>query len=243
MIPTSREEFKEFCLRALGHPVITVDVSDEQVEDRIDEALQLYQRYHHDGSQRVYFKYQVTEQDAATKTIFVPENIIGVLRILPVTGAYDIFNIQLAAFMNELNTLASANTVVPFYMARERINLLNEILVGIKPLRFNRHKNQIHLDVSNHFFRPGMWLVFEAFSVIDPEVYPDVWSDPWLQQYTIQKIKYQWGTNLSKFSGIVLPGGQTLNGEQLKSEAAEKIAELENDVINNYSQMPLFFVG
>ena len=40
--PTSRETFKEYCLRTLGKPVVDINVDDQQVEDRIDDALQYY---------------------------------------------------------------------------------------------------------------------------------------------------------------------------------------------------------
>ena len=51
-VPSSRSTFKEFCLRRLGKPVIEINVDDDQVEDRIDEALQFYWDYHFDGTER-----------------------------------------------------------------------------------------------------------------------------------------------------------------------------------------------
>ena len=44
--PTSRQELKEYALRALGHPVIEINVDDSQVEDRIDEALRHFFDWH-----------------------------------------------------------------------------------------------------------------------------------------------------------------------------------------------------
>ena len=60
---TSRETLKQYCLRALGKPVIEINVEDDQVEDRIDEAVQYFAQYHYDGSERMYLKYQVTADD------------------------------------------------------------------------------------------------------------------------------------------------------------------------------------
>lgn len=62
-IPTSRAEFKEYCLRALGKPVIEINVDDDQVEDRIDYALQTYWDYHFDGSEKCYYKYVIQDKD------------------------------------------------------------------------------------------------------------------------------------------------------------------------------------
>ena len=60
---TSRETLKQYCLRALGKPVIEINVEDDQVEDRIDEALQYFAQYHYDGVERMYLKHVVTAAD------------------------------------------------------------------------------------------------------------------------------------------------------------------------------------
>ena len=63
MTIASRADFKEYCLRKLGKPVIEINVADEQVEDRIDEAVQKWQEYHFDGSERTYVRHQITQDD------------------------------------------------------------------------------------------------------------------------------------------------------------------------------------
>ena len=63
-VPTSRTEFKEYCLRSLGKPVIEINVDDDQVDDRVDEALRYYWDYHYDGSERIYFKYRIAGNEA-----------------------------------------------------------------------------------------------------------------------------------------------------------------------------------
>ena len=62
-VPNSKSTLKEYCLRALGKPVIEINVDDDQVDDRIDEALQYFAQYHYDGVERMYMKYQVTADD------------------------------------------------------------------------------------------------------------------------------------------------------------------------------------
>jgi hypothetical protein len=57
---TNRDDFKQYCLRRLGFPVIEINVDDDQVEDRIDDALQYWQDYHFDGLQKVYYIHTVT---------------------------------------------------------------------------------------------------------------------------------------------------------------------------------------
>ena len=67
-IPTTRTQFKDYCLRSLGFGVIDINVSDAQVEDRIDEALQYFAQYHYDGVERMYLKYTVTSEDITRAT-------------------------------------------------------------------------------------------------------------------------------------------------------------------------------
>ena len=61
--PASRSEFKNYCLRQLGAPVLEINVADEQIDDIIDDSLQYFHERHFDGVIRTYLKYQVTQDD------------------------------------------------------------------------------------------------------------------------------------------------------------------------------------
>jgi len=97
-VPATRAEFKEYCLRKLGKPVIEINVDDDQVEDRIDESLKYYYDYHFDGSERIFYQHQVTANTKINKYITLPENIIGAVRIFqigdPSMKSSDMFNIR-----------------------------------------------------------------------------------------------------------------------------------------------------
>ena len=66
--PASREQLKQYALRILGKPVIEINVDDDQLEDRLDEALQYFAQYHYDGVERTYLKYKVTQADVDRQT-------------------------------------------------------------------------------------------------------------------------------------------------------------------------------
>ena len=237
MAVTTREEFKEYCLRKLGKPVIEINVDDDQVEDRIDEALKYYWDYHFDGTEKVYYKHLVTASDISNKYITLPENIIGAVRIFDI-GNYmsvnNIFNIRYQIALNDLYTL-TYQSMVPYYMAFQHIQMLEQLLVGQQPIRFNRHTDKLYIDVDWTKIVEGYYLIVEAYQVVDPETYTDVWSDRWLQRYATQLIKKQWGSNLTKFNGVQLPGGITFNGTQIYNDAHEEIDKLEAEMINSYS--------
>ncbi len=81
--PTTRATFKDYCLRRLGHPVIQINVDDDQVEDRIDDALQFFEDYHFDGCEQLYMKHQITQADIDRRWIYCPDPVIFVTGIIP----------------------------------------------------------------------------------------------------------------------------------------------------------------
>lgn len=236
--PTSRAEFKEYCLRKLGKPVIEINVDDDQVDDRIDEALRYYYDYHFDGSEKIYYKHAVTSEDKANKYITLPENIIGAVSVFsiadPSIRSDDLFNIRYQIALNDLYTLTSVS-MVPYYMVMEHLALINELLVGKQPIRYSRHKDRLHVDTDWNNIRVGEYLLIEAYEVIDPNTWTDAWSDRWLQNYCTAIIKRQWGSNLTKFSGLQLPGGVQFNGEKIYNDAVDEITKMEQEMISSYS--------
>ena len=234
---TTRSEFKEYCLRKLGKPVIEINVDDDQVEDRIDEALKYYWDYHFDGTEKIFYKHQFTQEDIDNKYITLPQNIIGAVNIFDI-GDYiatnNIFNIRYQIALNDLYTL-TYQSMVPYYMAFQQLQLLEQLLVGKQPIRYNRNTNKLYVDVNWDKVTVGYYLVVEAYQIVDPTTYQDVWNDRWLQRYATALIKKQWGTNLTKFIGMQLPGGIQFNGEKIYNDAHDEIEKYEQEMISSYS--------
>ena len=245
-IPTTRSAFKEYCLRRLGKPVIEINVDEDQVEDRIDDALRYYWDYHFDGAEKIYYKHAVTSTDRSNKFITLPENIIGAVSIFsiadPSIRSDDLFNIRYQIALNDLYTLTSVS-MLPYYMVMENLALIAEMLVGKQPIRYNRHMNKLYVDMDWNTLQDGEFLLVEAYQIVDPNDYQDVWKDQWLMRYSTALIKRQWGANLSKFTGMTLPGGVQFNGQTLYNEAIQEIDTLEHEMINSYSLPVLDMVG
>ena len=237
-VPTTKDEFKAYCLRKLGAPVIEINVDEDQVDDRVDEALRYYWDYHFDGSEKIYYKHQITEQDQVNKYITLPENIIGAVSIFsigdPSIRANDLFNIRYQIALNDLYDL-TATTMVPYYMAMQHIQFLEQLLVGEQPIRFNRHMNRLNIDMDWSRVNIGEYIIVEAYQIVDPEVYSNVWNDRWLQRYATAMIKQQWGANLTKFREIKMPGGMVFNGDKIYNDATEELKKLEDEMLNSYS--------
>ena len=234
----SRQAFKDYILRRLGYPVIDINVDDEQVEERIDDALLKFRDYHFDGTQHLYLPIQVTEQDRENRYVTLPESIIGVTRIFDVNdsyGAMNLFNVRYQLHLNELFNISSVS-VTPYVVAMRHIEFLEEVFVGKKPIRFNRHMDRLYVDMNwKDDVYPGQYIIVECYKTVDPEEFPDVWDDPWLKDYATQLVKRQWGEHLKLYEGMNLPGGITFNGQKIWDEANQKVEELEQKVINDFS--------
>ena len=237
-VPSTRSEFKEYCLKKLGKPVIDINIDEEQCEDRIDEALKYYQDYHYDGTERVLIKHQVTSSDITNGYITLADAVIGVSRVLDLGQAgqsSNLFNIRYQIHLNDLFDLSAAS-YVPYVTAMRHVETLEELFVGKKPIRYNRHRNQLHIDMDwDEDVTADEYIIVDGHQIVDPDTYTDVWGDRWLARYATALIKKQWGSNLTKFEGMQLPGGVTFNGTKIYDDANEELIKLEEEMITSYS--------
>ena len=244
--PTTRQQFAEWCLRKLGKPVIEINVDDDQAQDRIDEALSYYWDYHFDGSERTFFKHQITADDKTNQYITVPENVIGVINLFPVgsniTASTGMFNVQYQFVLNNIHDMVNYN-LTNYFMSMQNLQFMEELLVGMQPIRYTRHVNRLFIDTDWDRLVEGEYVVAECYKVIDPNTYSDVFKDRWLQNYATAKIKYQWGSNLTKFNGMTLPGNIQFNGEQILNDARDEITRLEEEMISSYSLPVIDMIG
>jgi hypothetical protein len=267
-IPSSREELKQYALRALGKPVIEINVDDDQLEDRIDEALQYFSQYHFDGVRRTYLKYQYTQADfdrmtvdgstesitknSVTTTwkegqnfIIVPETIISVINIFPFSskGSMNIFDVRYQMRLNDLYNFSSGS-MVNYDMIMRQLDFLDHVLVGEKPMRFNQHDNRLYVDMDwKNDLLVGEYLVIECYRKLDPAQYTDVFNDIMLKRYVTALFKKQWGANLSKFNGVTMLGGVTLNGTQIFSESLTDIQDLEKEIRSSFEMSQPLMIG
>lgn len=245
MIPTTREQFKEYCLRKLGDEVIDIEISDNQAEDRIDEAIKWWTDFNVDGTERQFYAYELQAQDLANQYITLPSNIVGVVSIIPPGDAWNmtnIFNVRYQIALNDLYTLTSVS-MAPYYMAFSHVQLLEQLLVGQKPIRYNRISNRLYLDMDWTAYEMGQFLIVDAYQVIDPGTYPAMWGDRALQNLATALMKVQWAQHLQKYTQIQLAGGNMFSGVELYRQAREELKEAEATFREMYDMTPQFEVG
>ena len=245
-IPQTREQLKQYCLRNLGHPVIEVNVDDDQLEDRIDEAIQIWNDYHYDGAEIIYLKHQVTASDITNEYISVGESIKSIIKVFPIdstSGNINMFDVRYQLRLNDIFDL-SKQQLSGYTMAMQHLSLIENLFNQSPSFRFNRHSDKIYLDIDwDKELTVNKYLLFECYKAVDPEDLTDAYNDLWLKKYVTAIFKRQWGSNLLKYEGMQLPGGTTLNGRQIFDDATTEIQMLDDEIYTKYQLPDDFIVG
>jgi len=268
--PNTKAALKEHCLRTLGKPVIDINVDDDQVDDRIDDALQYFAQYHYDGVERMYLKHKITQSEidraqtnttaTATDTadnsitatwlegngfIPIPESVLSVVKVFDFTdkNTVNMFDVRYQLRLNDLYDFSS-ESIIHYEMTMRHLDFLDHILVGEKPIRFNQHQNRLYIDMDwSQDVNVDDFIIIECYRKLDPTTYTDIFNDIYLKRYTTALIKRQWGANLSKFEGVQMLGGVTLNGAKLFEEAQADIEKLEEQIQLAYELPPNYMIG
>lgn len=244
--PNSRSTLQDYCLRALGAPVLEVNVDEDQLEDRTDEAIQFYQEYHSDAVIREYIKHELTATDITNNYITVNDAVTSVVRLLKINASSGstLFDMGYHMRMNDIFMLQGLSTQMQEYtQAQQKLSLVDHLLNSHEHIRFSRHMNRIHMDEGFGDLKAGEFIVLEVFSIIAPDTYVDVYNDHYLKKYLTALIKRQWGANLMKFQDFQLPGGITLNGRQIYEDAIEEIQGLEEECRLIWAMPDNFLMG
>ena len=314
--PTTRQQFIDYCKRRLGFPVIDINVDDDQVNDRVDDALQFFEDYHFDGVEKMYMKHQITQADIDRRWIYCPDAVTYVVGMFPFddsNSSINMFDLRYQLRLHDLYDFTSVS-YVSYEITMQHIRTLNLLFSGTPQIRFNRKQNKIFLDIDwSRDISVGDYVIIDCYRAIRPATITltgtgtavtsantitgtntvfdqellegdiitldgqelqvskiitptilttigpvatnvtngvltkpgnsEVWNDRFLKRYATALIKYQWGSNLSKFAGIQMPGGVTLDGVRIMTEAKEEMDKIEEDMYNFNSLPSEIFTG
>lgn len=246
--PSSRQELIDYCLRQLGEPVIEVNVDPDQIQDRIDEALQFYQEYNSDATKKLFLPHQVTQDNIDNKYIDLDSGIIFVNRILPITSqnsSINMFDVKYQLHLNDVYHLGNLGNLAYYEMVQQNLALYDMKLGSgaTELIRFNRHEHRLYLDLDAEDLILDDYIIVEATIVNNPETVTSVYNDMYLKRYATSLLKRQWGMNLIKFEGMQLPGGVTINGRQLFDDATTEIQAIEEEMRLTHELPVNFYMG
>jgi hypothetical protein len=169
---TSRNGLIEYCKRRLGHPVIEINVDDDQVQDRIDDALQFFHDYHFDGTEKLYMKHKITQTDIDRKWIYAPDAVIFVTGVFPFddsNSSVNMFDLRYQLRLHDLYDFTSIS-YVSYEITMQHIRTLNLLFSGTPQFRFNRHMNKLFLDIDwTRDVEAGDYVVIECYRKMEPD--------------------------------------------------------------------------
>jgi hypothetical protein len=172
--PTTRTEFKDYCLRKLGHPVIQINVDDDQIEDRIDDALSFFHDYHFDGCEKLFMKHQITQADKDRGWIYCPDSVLFVTGVLPFdssSSSVNMFDLRYQLRLHDLYDFTSVS-YVSYEITMQHIQTLNILFSGTPQFRFNRKQNKLFLDVNwSTDLQVGEYVILECYRKLSPDVF------------------------------------------------------------------------
>lgn len=255
----SRNDFIDYCLRRLGAPVIEVNVPDEQIEDRVNDALQLFTEYAAEGSYKVYLPVTVTQDMVTRKAIDFdldstalsdPNDILSILRVLPFdtsSGSTNFMDVKYQMRLNDLWGMGTGmgSSVASYEMMQQYMSLIDMKLTGHPQTQFKREGNTLQIlgDFESGDLKVGDNLMIEMYVASNANADGRLYDNMFLKEYATALIKEQWGINLIKFDGMTLPGGVQLNGRQIYEDAKQEIETIRQRIYNEYDTPPDFFVG
>ena len=253
---SNRNDFRDYVLRRLGYPVIEINVDDDQIEDRIDDGLQLFREYAADGQLRVFQPVLITQAMVDAKSIdlnaalpAVANRILDVVKVFMIgdsTSNVNFFDIKYQMRLNDLADLATGVGDLAYSEPlAQYVSMIDLKLTGQPQIQFSRHSGTLNIagDLRDGGdIKVGDYIMLEMF-VEEAESVGGVYNNLFMKNYVTAILKKQWGENISKFEGMTLPGGVTLNGRQLIDDAKEEIEREIEKLRNEYDNPPNFFVG
>ena len=255
--PQSRNQLIDYCLRRLGYPVIEINVDDEQIEDRVDDALQMFMEHNSEGSSRIAQFVEITSTDISNgyvdlNTAFsgvYNDRILSVTRVFPIndsTSSINFFDLKYQMRLNDLTDLATGIGDLAYLEQMEQyLSTIDLKLTGHPQINFNRIDAKLYIQGdlgAGGELVAGNKVMVEMF-ISTASSLANVYNNVFVKEYTTALLKLQWGENLVKFDGITLPGGVTLNGRQFIEDARGELEQIRERILNEYSNPPQFFVG
>ena len=255
-----------------------INVADEQVNDCVDDAIQLFHERHYDGVMRMYLRYKLTQEDidrgkapnntsagivttTGTSTVGLsttfdftensnyvqlPTSIVGVNKIFRYDGSQtmsgNMFSVKYQLFLNDLYAFNSFE-LLTYSMVKSKMEDIDFLLSPLKNIRFNVRQQRLYIDTDWQEMTVGDYLIVDCYRILDPNDFTRVYNDRWIKLYLTALIKKMWGQNMSKFSGVKLPGGVELNGRQTYEDAMIELQRIREEMRTHWEEPPMDMIG
>ena len=263
--PNSRADLITYCKRQLGEPVLQVNIDDEQVNNVIDDTFQFFQENCYNGMERAYLFHEITADDKTrfaasvttsngstdwketTNYIPIPAHVTGISKVFGLVSnsiRSNLFGVEYQLFLNDLYAFGSLD-ILNYYMTKQYLETLDMVLNNgsFQQFRFTARRDRLYMDLDKDFLKNGSNILIECHRMIDPSDATEMYNDMFVKKYATALMKNQWGQNLIKYNNVQLPGGITLNGRELYTDALAEIEKTESEVLSKYAIPPMDMIG
>jgi len=230
---TSLEGLKAYALRDLGDDILEVEITPNQQTDRIDDALQMFTKYHQEGMRLTYSLLAV---EAGEDTYTLDDDIIAIpfmIQKVQEILSEPTFSIQWE-FLNERRWIGDVD-LIGFELLSEKMRMIDIKFRQETGYDYNTTTNEVQFTPTpeeNDIY------ALRVYRAVDPYDYPNVYNNDWLKKYVIALFRIQWGKNLTKHSGVQMINGATLNGEGILRMGLDDKRALEEELEKKH-QLPI----
>lgn len=247
-------ELKQYILRKLGYPVHSIEITDDQLQDAIDDTLEDYTQFAYSGVIERYFPLALLK---GVQDYVMPYSTFGILTVndanMSMIGA------NMPSNMFSLNQFIAADLYRPgvakidlagYEMINQMTSSIDLIFGKKQTFDFNSISKILHLHAT-----PALddKVIVQAYLKLDLQGTPvsgggyeeeKIYDDKWVKRMATARAKLQWGNNIGlKYQGSILPNGGTLNGQGIIDQATAEIEVLTTELHDVY-ELPIdFFVG
>lgn len=175
----------------------------------------------------------------------LPDSIIGVNNILKINSSTisdGLFNIKYQLFLNDVYYYGALD-LLNYAMVKRYLEDLDFLLNPNAQIRFNKKNHKLYLDIDWSQVGENEYVIIDCYRILDPSDAPKLYNDWWLKKYLTALIKKQWGQNMIKFNGVLLPGGVQLNGRQIYEDGVAEVEKMEQQLKDEYELPPLDLIG
>lgn len=253
---TSSNALKQYALRKLGYPAHQIEVTDEQMDDCIYDALQLYTERAYSGTMERYLPITLIQ---GVQDYILPYNTFAVLSVND--SQMSMIGANMPSNMFSLNQFIAADLYKPgvakidilgYEMINQMTATLDLIFAKKQSFDYNSISKILHLHATP---AETTNVIIQVYQKLELDTTPstggkvsyeeeNVYDDRWFKGYFTSLVKKQWGVNIGlKYSGSVLPNGGSINGEGILSSAETEI-EKHLEVLEDTYTLPVdFLVG
>ena len=250
----STGELKQYILRKLGYPFHQIEISDEQLQDAIDDTLDDYVQFAYSGTIERYVPIQLLD---GVQNYILPYSTFAVLSVndanMSMIGA------NVPSNMFSLNQFIAADLYRPGVakidiLGYELINQMTATLDMVFAKKISFDYNSISKILHLHAV-PALdtKVIIQVYEKLDLKGTPvsagastyeeeNIYNEPWIKRMATSRAKLQWGNNIGlKYQGSVLPNGGTINGQGVIDQGTAEIEALTAELHSIY-ELPIDFM-